>query len=167
MKKRKRGEAQQTKRQVEDRVRFALLLLDRMATPREVRDALMSPPRVDEATGKKGGGLGLTLGQAEYAYKIAVQSRADDFEAERATARSEQGGRLRVAISTCFREKKLATLAQFERLYGSLYGTFAPKKVRFEAGSEEADIARALAGMSAAERAKLAELGGDEEDEEP
>lgn len=155
-----------TKQQSEQRVRFALLLLDRMATPREVQEALMAPPRIDEATGKKGGGLGLTVDQAQYAYAAAVKRRAGEFEEERAVARSEQGARLRAWLSLCMREKKVATGAQYERLYGALYGTFAPQKIRVEAGGLEADIARALAGMSEEDRAVLL-AGADRDDEEP
>lgn len=148
------------------RVQFVDRLLDALATHREVVEALQRAPQVDEASGRQVGGLGLTPTQAEFAYRRALKLRGDAFREEQVVARSEQAHRIRATMSTAARKGKLDTVARLEGLYGRLFGTFAPTRVRVDGGDRRDAIARVLAGMTDEEIAAAAdEPDGEEGDE--
>lgn len=163
----KRAVPHATKEQRRARKDFASRLLDGGATKREVLAALQVKPEVDQATGKRKGGLGITEGQARRAYRDAVLARGEEFREEQTVARSEQAARLRAAISVLTREKRYAQAARYEQLYANLFGTFAPTRIRVEADDRAGAIARALAGRTDGEIEALAagEGGGEGEDE--
>lgn len=160
----KRAVPHATKEQRRARKDFASRLLDGGATKREVLAALQVKPQIDEETGKRKGGLGITEGQARRAYRDAVLMRGEEFREEQTVARSEQAARLRSAISVLVREKRYAQAARYEQLYANLFGTFAPTRVRVETDDREAAIARALASRTDEEIEALA-AGEDDEPE--
>jgi len=147
----KRPKAQARPHETEERVRFALLLLARMAAPRTCIEALMKPRSSDPT---KPGGLGLTRAQAEHALALAQRRRREEFAEVHAEAVKDQSARLVDGIAGTWAAGKHATALGYERLFAQLHGTLAPKRIRVEAGPE-ADIARALAGMTAEELAAL------------
>lgn len=139
-------------------MRFALLLLARMASPRTCVEALMKPKSTDPT---KAGGLGLTRDEAQRAVELAQRRRRDEFVEVHAEAVKDQSARLVDGIAGTWAAGKQATALGYERLFAQLHGTLAPKRIRVEGGLE-ADIARALAGMTPEELAEL-----DAEDGEP